>query len=57
METLVQCTCGHVLAQHDYDGCAGDRLRSCPCRRDRHGAVYAAVDAVRGADAAGRDAA
>jgi hypothetical protein len=57
METLVQCTCGHVLAQHDYDGCAGDRLRSCPCRRDRHGAVYAAVDAVRGANASGRDAA
>jgi hypothetical protein len=58
MDSLVLCTCGHALAQHDYDGCAGDRLRSCPCARDRHGVVYAAVEAARGGStSSGRDAA
>jgi hypothetical protein len=44
METLVLCSCGHTLAQHDYDGCAGDRLRSCLCPRDRESALFSAVD-------------
>lgn len=47
MDTLVQCPCGHTLARHDYAGCAGDRLRSCSCERDRHHALEAAVDSVR----------
>jgi hypothetical protein len=47
METLVLCPCGHSLAQHDYAGCAGDRLRRCTCERDRHAALEAAVDSVR----------
>ncbi len=47
MENLVLCPCGHTLAQHDYDGCAGDRLRRCSCQRDRHSALEAAVDSVR----------
>ncbi len=47
MDNLVLCPCGHNLTQHDYAGCAGDRLRKCPCERDRHGALEAAVDSVR----------
>jgi hypothetical protein len=47
MDNLVLCPCGHNLAQHDYDGCAGDRLRRCTCPRDRHAALEAAVDSVR----------
>ena len=47
MDNLVLCPCGHNLAQHDYAGCAGDRLRSCTCERDRHHALEAAVDSVR----------
>jgi len=47
MDNLVLCPCGHSLAQHDYDGCAGDRLRKCDCARDRHHALEAAVDSVR----------
>lgn len=47
MENLVLCPCGHSLAHHDYAGCSGDRLRSCPCERPRHAALEAAVDSVR----------
>lgn len=47
MEYLVLCRCGHSLALHDYAGCAGDRLRSCACLRDRHGALDAAVETAK----------
>jgi hypothetical protein len=47
MENLVLCPCGHTLANHDYAGCAGDRLRRCTCERDRYNALEAAVDNVR----------
>ncbi len=47
MDNLVLCPCGHNLAQHDFSGCAGDRLRRCDCERDRHAALEAAVDSVR----------
>ena len=47
MDNLVLCSCGHSLANHDYDGCAGDRLRRCSCERDRHFALEAAVDSAR----------
>jgi hypothetical protein len=47
METLVLCPCGHSLANHDYAGCAGDRLRVCGCPRDRHYALEAAVSSAR----------
>jgi hypothetical protein len=62
MDNLVLCPCGHSLANHDYCGCAGDRLRTCSCCRDRHGALEAAVDSARttpifGAYAQGSDAA
>lgn len=49
MEYLVLCRCGHPLTLHDYAGCAGDRLRSCSCLRDRHSALDAAVDGARSA--------
>ena len=47
MENLVLCPCGHSLTQHDYAGCAGERLRSCRCPLDRHAALEAAVDTAR----------
>ena len=47
MENLVLCPCSHSLAQHDYAGCTGDRLRPCACERPRHAALEAAVDSVR----------
>ena len=47
MDNLVLCPCGHSLANHDYAGCSGDRLRSCTCVRDRYSALEAAVDSVR----------
>jgi hypothetical protein len=47
MDNLVLCPCGHSLAQHDYKGCAGDRLRRCNCEFDRHAALEAAIDSVR----------
>lgn len=47
MDNLVLCPCGHSLTHHDYDGCRGDRLRSCSCPRDHHAALEAAVDSVR----------
>ena len=47
MDNLVLCPCGHSLALHDYNGCSGDRLRSCRCERDRYAALEAAVDSVR----------
>ncbi len=47
MDNLVLCPCGHNLAQHDFAGCSGDRLRRCGCERDRHAALEAAVDSVR----------
>jgi hypothetical protein len=47
MDNLVLCPCGHNLALHDFDGCAGERLRRCDCKRDRHAALDAAVDSVR----------
>lgn len=47
MDNLVLCPCGHSLALHDYNGCSGDRLRSCRCLRDRYLALEAAVDSVR----------
>jgi hypothetical protein len=63
VDNIVLCPCGHNLAQHDYAGCAGDRLRRCPCDRDRHAALEAAVESVRTAPsfaaiyARGKDAA
>ena len=47
MDNLVLCPCGHNLTLHDYAGCAGDRLRSCPCPHDRHAALESAVDNAR----------
>jgi hypothetical protein len=47
VENLVLCPCGHSLTQHDYGGCAGERLRHCPCPYDRHAALEAAVDTAR----------
>jgi hypothetical protein len=47
MDNLVVCPCGHNLSMHDFTGCAGERLRRCPCERDRHAALEAAVDSVR----------
>jgi hypothetical protein len=47
METLVNCPCGHTLSTHDGGGCSGERLRPCSCKRDRSGALEAAVTAVR----------
>jgi hypothetical protein len=31
------CPCGHAMLAHDYDGCPGERLRACACRRTRRG--------------------
>lgn len=53
MDTFVTCPCGHTLATHDAGGCCGERLRPCPCRRDRTGALEAAVSAVRAPTDAG----
>jgi len=47
MDTLIACPCGHTLASHDAEGCFGERLRSCHCRRDRSTALDAAVSVVR----------
>jgi hypothetical protein len=47
MEDLVLCPCGHALTRHDLGGCAGDRLRSCSCTRDRRTALESAVDDAR----------
>ncbi|HTW82436.1 MAG TPA: hypothetical protein VMD91_00020 [Candidatus Sulfotelmatobacter sp.] len=47
MDNLVLCPCGHALARHDFDGCAGDRLRRCSCPRDRHTALESAVELAR----------
>jgi hypothetical protein len=47
MDTLVSCACGHTLAAHDGGGCMGERLRPCGCKRDRTGALDAAVSTVR----------
>jgi hypothetical protein len=47
VDNLVLCPCGHSLANHDYEGCSGDRLRTCRCANDRHAALEAAVDSVR----------
>ncbi len=47
MDTLVSCPCGHTLAAHDGGGCTGERLRPCACKRDRSGALDAAVGAAR----------
>ena len=47
MDTLITCPCGHTLAAHDTDGCFGERLRRCHCRRDRATALDAAVHLVR----------
>ena len=47
MDNLVLCPCGHSLANHEYAGCSGDRLRTCACARDRYLALEAAVDSVR----------
>jgi hypothetical protein len=47
VDTLVNCPCGHTLALHDGGGCAGERLRPCPCPRDRVAALDAAVGVVR----------
>jgi len=40
----VVCPCGHALSLHDYAGCSGERLRSCPCGRDKRAAFEAAID-------------
>jgi len=32
---------------HDGGGCTGERLRPCACKRDRSGALDAAVGAAR----------
>ena len=47
MDTLITCPCGHTLASHDTEGCFGERLRPCHCRRDRVAALDAAVNVVR----------
>ncbi len=47
MDNLVLCPCGHSLANHDYAGCSGDRLRRCGCVRDRYASLEAAVDSAR----------
>jgi hypothetical protein len=47
MDNLVLCPCGHSLANHDDAGCTGDRLGRCPCERDRHFALDAAVESAR----------
>ena len=47
MDNLVLCPCGHSLANHDYMGCSGDRVRRCGCELDRHAALEAAVDTAR----------
>jgi hypothetical protein len=47
LDELVLCPCGHSMAQHDRDGCRGERLRRCRCRHDRHAALEAAVDGAR----------
>jgi len=47
MDNLVLCPCEHPLANHDYSGCAGDRIRRCACELDRHAALEAAVDSAR----------
>ena len=47
MDTLITCPCGHTLAAHDTEGCFGERLRPCHCRRDRLAALDAAVNVVR----------
>ncbi|WP_317994499.1 hypothetical protein [Vulcanimicrobium alpinum] len=47
MENLVSCPCGHPLSNHDFEGCNGERLRRCPCPRDKHAALEAAVDRVQ----------
>ena len=38
---------------HDGGGCSGERLRPCRCKRDRSGALDAAVIAVRTQPVAG----
>ena len=48
MDTLVTCPCGHTLASHDTEGCFGERLRHCHCRRNRTAALEAAIGAVQG---------
>jgi hypothetical protein len=47
MDTLITCPCGHTLASHDTEGCFGERLRPCHCRRNRATALDAAVNVVR----------
>ena len=47
MDTLVRCPCGHTLAIHDGGGCTGERLRPCHCKRDRSGALDAAVGVAK----------
>ena len=47
MENLVLCPCGHSLTLHEYNGCSGDRVRTCRCTLDRHAALEAAVDSAR----------
>jgi hypothetical protein len=31
MDHLIECTCGHAIANHAADGCQGARMRPCPC--------------------------
>lgn len=47
MDNLVLCPCGHALSNHEYTGCAGDRVRRCECDLDRHASLEAAVDSAR----------
>lgn len=47
MDTLLTCPCGHTLASHDTEGCFGERLRPCHCRRNRASALDAVVNGVR----------
>ena len=43
-ETILICACDHVIGTHDADGCAGGRLRSCPCRLSREAVLAEAID-------------
>jgi len=47
LDELVLCPCGHSMAFHDREGCRGERLRRCPCERDRYAALEAAVDGAK----------